>query len=253
MTPLHVHVEGSGPDLVLLHGWGFHSGAWHDVATDLAGRYRVHRVDLPGHGWSADTDAPFDEAVEAIAECVPQGSLVAGWSLGGLFAQRLAARHGSRVRGVLLASSTPCFVQRADWPCAMRLATLEAFAHDLERSPQRTLEQFVRLNALHAPGAREAVRALTQRLAERPAARPAGLRRGLQWLREVDLRGECTKVRLPCVIVHGARDAITPIGAGRWLAQAWPGARLVEIGDAAHLPFVSHGRRFVEALGMLDG
>jgi pimeloyl-[acyl-carrier protein] methyl ester esterase len=249
---LHVESAGHGPDLVLLHGWGFHSGAWHDVASALAARYRVHRVDLPGHGFSAPSSQPFDAAVDDIARCVPPGSLVVGWSLGGLFAQRLAMRDGARMRGLMLVSSTPCFRQRADWPCAMREATLETFARDLEQSPERTLDQFVRLNALHAPGARDIVRRVGARLRERPAPRAAGLRQALQWLRETDLRAQVPGQRTRCVVMHGTRDAITPIEAGRWLARSWPGARLVEIEDAAHLPFVSHPQRFLDAVEMLD-
>ena len=49
---LHVERLGSGPDLVLLHGWALHGGAWAPVAKRLAPRFRVHVVDLPGHGLS---------------------------------------------------------------------------------------------------------------------------------------------------------------------------------------------------------
>ncbi len=47
---LHVEVTGSGAPLVLLHGWGMHGGVWTDVAAQLAQDFRVHSVDLPGHG-----------------------------------------------------------------------------------------------------------------------------------------------------------------------------------------------------------
>ena len=57
-APLHVETFGSGPDLVLLHGWGMHGGVWGDFALRLAERYRVHVIDLPGHGFSAAFSAP---------------------------------------------------------------------------------------------------------------------------------------------------------------------------------------------------
>jgi pimeloyl-[acyl-carrier protein] methyl ester esterase len=248
-----VEVEGRGPDVVLLHGWGFHSGAWHDVVRALAPRHRVHRIDLPGHGLSADGPADFDGAAQALAEAIPEDSIVVGWSLGGLFAQRLAARRARRLRGVMLVSSTPCFVQRDGWTCAMRPGTVDAFAADLAHDPARTLGQFVRLNALNGPRSRETARALTARLAERPAPSERALRHGLAWLREVDVRAEVPALETPCVVVHGTRDAIAPFGAGEWLAATWPGARLVRIEDAAHLPFASHAESFHEALEMLLG
>jgi pimeloyl-[acyl-carrier protein] methyl ester esterase len=52
--------------------------------------------------------------------------------------------------------------------------------------------------------------------------------------------------------VHGARDAIAPVGAARWLAAAIPGARLVELDDAAHLPFITHRDRFLQAIEDAD-
>jgi pimeloyl-[acyl-carrier protein] methyl ester esterase len=253
MTSLHVDVEGQGPDLVLLHGWGFHSGAWDPLLPRLAQRYRVHRVDLPGHGLSASNGiATFEDAVAAVASCIPAAGRIAGWSLGGLIAQRIAASRASSVARVALVSTTPCFMERAGWSCAMRASTLEGFAVDLERDPAGTLDHFVRLNALHGAHAKRDAKALTLRLRGRPLPGAGALRQGLAWLRDVDLREDAARIRASCVVVHGTRDAITPVAAGRWLARSIPGARLVELEDAGHLPFVSHADRFVEALELLD-
>src|SRR5712671_4767 len=52
-TVLHVESTGEGPELVLLHGWAMHSGFWGALMPRLAQRFRVHAVDLPGHGYSA--------------------------------------------------------------------------------------------------------------------------------------------------------------------------------------------------------
>jgi len=249
-----VRIEGRGRDLVLLHGWGFHSGAWDGVAGELASRYRLHRIDLPGHGRSQACEAPgFEQAAEAVARCIPEGSVVAGWSLGGLFAQRIAASSRSRIRAVALVASTPCFVQRDGWGEAMAPATLDAFARDLETNAPDTLEHFVRLNALDGVGARQAVREMLKALETAPMATPSGLRDGLRWLRETDLRGSTPGLVTPCVVLHGARDRIAPVGAGRWLAREIRGARLIELQDAAHLPFATHPRAFIEAVEMADG
>ena len=74
---LHVETTGSGPDLVLLHGWGLHSGAWDDVLPRLAASATVHTVDLPGHGHSAEFPAgPFDAAADAIAAVLPESCVL---------------------------------------------------------------------------------------------------------------------------------------------------------------------------------
>jgi len=46
---LYHQAIGDGPDVVMLHGWGLHSGVWAETATALAPEFRVTRLDLPGH------------------------------------------------------------------------------------------------------------------------------------------------------------------------------------------------------------
>ena len=38
--------------MVLVHGWGMHSGVWEDVVEALLDHCRVTLLDLPGHGYS---------------------------------------------------------------------------------------------------------------------------------------------------------------------------------------------------------
>ena len=249
---LHVETTGNAPDdLVLLHGWGMHGGVWDEVVPSLATRFRVHVVDLPGHGHSAEIHAAaFDDAVELVAQVVPARSLVCGWSLGGLVAQRLALRPGA-LRALALVSSTPCFVQRGDWPHAMSASTVADFAQGLASDRDATLARFVRLNAVNGAASRDAVRAFTRRLQARGAPSDQGLRTALGWLRDVDLRADAARILVPVVLVHGARDQLAPVAAARWLARALPRARLEEIDDAAHLPFFTHRDAFAAALDTL--
>lgn len=251
---LHVEQSGAGPDLVLLHGWGLHSGVWKEAMPDLTRRFRVHAIDLPGHGHSRDVVVrEFGAAATLVAASVPDGAVVCGWSLGGLIAQRIAGEHPVKVRALALAGSTPCFVARDDWPHAMKPATLESFASGLRQDYAGTLDNFVRLNALNGARGREAVRTFARRVSERGTPSIAALEDGLRWLRDVDLRDAVPRITQPTVVIHGARDAIAPIAAGQWLARHLPRASLVELPDAAHLPFFTHPREFVHAVESLHG
>jgi pimeloyl-[acyl-carrier protein] methyl ester esterase len=249
---LHVEQRGAGPDLVLLHGWGLHGGAWQALAPRLAASFRVHLVDLPGHGHSRDT--PFgtlDAVVDAVASCAPAGATVCGWSLGGLVALRLATRHPERVAAIALVSSTPCFTRRDDWPHGMAPETLEAFAEGLRAEPAKTIRSFVNLNALGGPHARDRMRELAALLVARGTPSSPALAAGLALLHDTDLRDEVASIDRPAVVIHGGRDVLTPVGAGRWLAGQLPFARYVGIAEAAHLPFVSHPGTVAEALESL--
>ena len=51
---LYVERLGSGPDLVLLHGWGMNGAVFDGIKTELSKQFRLHIIDLPGFGYSAD-------------------------------------------------------------------------------------------------------------------------------------------------------------------------------------------------------
>jgi pimeloyl-[acyl-carrier protein] methyl ester esterase len=81
---LHCRSVGTGPDLVLLHGWGLHAGIWDPVVETLSARFRLHLYDLPGHGLSAPVEHfTRDEVCAALARSAPAQAYWLGWSLGG--------------------------------------------------------------------------------------------------------------------------------------------------------------------------
>src|SRR5262249_34806202 len=53
VTPANVKVEGAGPTIVLIHGFGAAIDWWDNIVPDLAVDHRVIRIDLIGHGGTA--------------------------------------------------------------------------------------------------------------------------------------------------------------------------------------------------------
>lgn len=241
MTQLHVDTAGHGPDLVLLHGWGMHGGIWDGIRDQLAQQFRLHVVDLPGYGASAQHE-PYTlaELARVVARALPEQAHVCGWSLGGQVALQLALDFPERVGKLVLLSTTPCFRQRADWPHGMDDATLREFARNLERDYAGTLKRFLSLQARSGEDAREVIAALRAKLFERGEPSLATLRGGLAILQDLDLRDVVADIAQLVLLIHGARDTLTPLAAGTWLACHLPHAELSIVGGSAHAPFLSH-------------
>lgn len=253
---MNVYVEtlGQGPDLVLLHGWGLHGGVWQAVAQALAPRYRLHLVDLPGHGRSGGLpDYTLDAMAAAVAAAVPDGAGWIGWSLGGRVALAAAAQ-GKAIARLVLVGTTPKFTRGDDWPHAMAAAELQQFADALRGDWEGTLQRFLAIQARGSQRAREELRLLREGLFAHGAPQPPALAGGLDILRSADLRATLPAIRQPALVLHGSRDTLAPPAAAEYLAAHLPHARLALIDGAGHAPFLSHPDAFLAELeAFLDG
>jgi pimeloyl-[acyl-carrier protein] methyl ester esterase len=238
---LHAEVVGRGPALVLLHGWGLHSGIWTPLGTSLAKDFRVTTIDLPGHGRSPASARPFglEEVAAWVAALAPAGAAWLGWSLGGQIALA-AALAGADIHRLALIATTPRFVSGPDWPCGMSPSVLAGFASSLAADHRKTVRDFLALQLRGDRRAASLLAEMRQVLAERPEPDAPALAAALDILAATDLRDRLAAVRQPALVVSGERDRLTPAEAGRRLAAGLPGGRFIALQGAAHAPFLSH-------------
>ena len=102
---LHAVVEGSGPRLVLVHGFAQTQACWGEVAPALAADHEVVRVDAPGHGGSAGIEADLTATADLLAEVGGPATYV-GYSMGGRTVLHLALARPDVVRGLVLVGAT---------------------------------------------------------------------------------------------------------------------------------------------------
>ena len=247
---LHTECSGRGPDLVMLHGWGMHSAIWGECAGQLARRFRVTLVDLPGHGRSRSCAAMESLAslVEAIAEVAPPRAIWVGWSLGGLAALRAALDLPQRLAGLVLVATNASFVQRPGWPWAQSEAILEGFADELARDHRGVLRRFVALQVRGSDAERQQLHILRERLFLHETPDSGMLEAGLRLLKQSDLRAELPCVDRPVLQVAGERDRLVPVEAAIRQAALLPGGALEVLTGAGHAPFLSHPDRFCEVV-----
>ena len=247
---LYMETQGQGPELLLLHGWGLHGGVWNTLLPRLTPRLRVTRVDLPGHGRSRGITMPgsLTELTLQVMAAVPPGAVVLGWSLGGLVAQEAALRMPQRLRGLVLANTTPRFTTAADWSHAMPPEQLQEFAAGLTQDYRDTLLRFLSLQVRGDDTGRATLRELRGSLFAHGEPEQASLATGLELLRTSDLRSRIKEITIPTLVIAGGHDRLTPTQAGEHLADVIPGSKLEMFPKSAHAPFLSHGEEFASVL-----
>jgi pimeloyl-[acyl-carrier protein] methyl ester esterase len=239
MTPDHA-VPTGGDDVVLLHGWGTHAGVWDELASSLAQEFRVHAVDLPGHGRRPScTPGRLEALADTLAQEMPRPCHVVGWSLGALVALAWARAAPSQIQRLVLLSATPCFVRRAGWVHGWEPEVLRAFGEQLEHDYGGTIKRFIALQVLGDDDAPRVARQLQRHVLARDDVSVETLQGGLRILLDADLRDELAGIRQPTLVVHGDRDQLIPVAAGHYLGRSIPGARFEVVTGAAHAPFLS--------------
>ncbi|HEX5337115.1 MAG TPA: alpha/beta fold hydrolase, partial [Gallionella sp.] len=186
------------------------------------------------------------DIVDALSAQFAEPLAVCGWSLGGQVAMHWAARYPQQVSRLVLVASTPCFVRRAGWDCAMAAETLAEFASALQQNYALTLRRFLALQVRGSEQERELLARLRNALFSRGEPGLSALQSGLEILRDCDLRGALPGIAQPALVIAGERDTLTPPQASEYMAAQLPHARLATIRGAAHAPFLSHPDEFMK-------
>lgn len=252
---LHIEKLGSGPvPLVMLHGWAMHGGVLAPLAEALADRCTMYVVDLPGHGYSRESQLPLEPSAcaVAIAQTTPP-AIWLGWSLGGLVALTGALEKPQHVRGLAMLCATPKFARDEDWPWGSDATLVRQLALDLETDYHATIERFLALEAMGSPDPRGELRHLRELAFARGEPDLRVLQEGIRILETRDLRARLPELSQPSVWIAGRRDRLVPPQAMEWSAQQVHG-RFVQIEHAGHAPFFTYAGEVAQALQpLLDG
>lgn len=218
---------------------------WSRFETRLASFTRLIRFDRRGIGLSD----PFDPAVlptleDFVADAVAvldavgsEGAVAFGSSTGCLLALAFAAAHPERTTGLVLVNGTARITRAPDYPWGIPADVLAAFYEDVQRLERD--DEGIDDVALLAPSMSSdpAFRAWWKRAGQQGAG-PAAARAQYLLMRDVDLRPVLPTLDLRTLVVHRQDNRVSPVGHGRYLAEAIPGAAYVELAGGDHLPFL---------------
>jgi len=238
---LSYDVRGNGPPVVLIQGVGIHGDGWRPQVDELAARYRCLTFDNRGMNRSQPIGTPL--SVEQMAEDAlvlmdAQGwdsAHIVGHSMGGLIAQHLALSARERVRSLSLLCT---FARGRD---VTRLSPWMIWTGLRTRIGTRRQRRHAFLKMVLPPEtlaksdrgllAERLVPLFGHDLADQP---PVAMKQ-LAALGRYDASSRLRELSgLPTLVVSAFHDRIARPEFGRALAAGVPGARYVEIANAAH-------------------
>jgi pimeloyl-ACP methyl ester carboxylesterase len=231
--PIHYIDEGSGPGVVLIHGFGGNTYSFRYLLPDLAHRHRVIAVDLLGFGYSGRTEGA-DYSNQAQAERVVKlmdliglrTASIIGHSMGGGVAMRIAASWPEKVERLVLAGSISGDTFRRRLPVLpvkpvnqllasfVGWVTFRRSFYDVTNATDEIRENYRR--PFRIRGSYEAIMSVVRDTANDPPI-------------------QFDKITAPVLLLFARAERIVPGWMRRRLEQKFPSAQVVTIDRAGHL------------------
>jgi len=235
MTAVEVDHTVDGPEdapvVVLSNSLGATRGMWDPQVPALAERYRVVTYDTRGHGSSPAPAGPYtlddlvDDLVALLDRLGAARAHVAGLSLGGMTAMRLAAREPSRVQRLAVL----CTSAKADaQPFLDRAAVVRA--EGTASIAPAVVGRW--LTPPHAAAHPDLVARLQAMIA---GCDDEGYASCAEVVARMDLREDLARITAPTLVVSGAEDQALPPEHQKAIAAGIAGAELLQVSPGAHL------------------
>ena len=239
--------RGHGPDLLLIHSLLTERSVFDLVLPQLAARYRVTTINLPGFGRSPPLVLPSvadhaDHVARVMDELkLPKDTTVFGNGFGAFVALELAIRHGKRFGRLIVADTLASFPEPARVPfrgMAERVAK-DGMAAVLDTAIGRMFPPEFAQKHPDTIAARKTALGKVD---------PQCFARACLALASMDLSEKAKQIRNPTLVMCGALDQTTAPALARDLAEKIPGARYEEIPDSGHCPMLEQPEQLVSRI-----
>jgi pimeloyl-ACP methyl ester carboxylesterase len=233
--------RGTGPPILLIHGFPLDHAMWAAQIDALADRYRIIAPDLRGFGQSSmeSTNSQVGVSMERYADDlrelldargIAERIVLAGFSMGGYIAWQFVRKHAARLRGLI-----QCDTRAAADSDEARAGRLKMAENVADWGSARVAEMMgPKLLAPRTIETKPHIVAAIRGMVERtPPAAIAAAQRGMA--ARPDMSNLLPRIQVPTLVIVGEHDAISPPEEMRAIATAIPDCQFAEIPDAGHM------------------
>jgi 2-succinyl-6-hydroxy-2,4-cyclohexadiene-1-carboxylate synthase len=237
---LHAERRGTGPRLVMVHGFTQTSRCWGPAAEALAADHELVLVDAPGHGRSADVVADLPTGAQLIVDQGGDATYV-GYSMGARFCLHAALADPHRVHGLVVLGATAGIEDPSDRETRHQQDLATAARIDSE-GLEAFLDGWLAQPLFAALPPERAFRA------ERLENTVAGLQSSLEHAgtgSQAPSWHELHRLDMPVLVLAGADDAKFSALAERLAAEIGANATVALIEGAGHAAHLEQPERFL--------
>lgn len=222
---LHCRIEGSGPVMVLLHGWGIDMQMMQFIQTAFHSRFTVINLDLPGFGKSEEPKTVWD--IEQYAKLIHTLLQEQGFDNPVLVAHSFGARIAFRY-GALYPTKAVIATGAAG------LRPRNHYINDLKIALHK-----LRKKVFH-----------TGNKGSKDYQNASQIMKGvmIEALKQPLSKEQLRQVHCPVLLVFGEYDEQTPLYMGKKLAKELPNATLVLFEEDDHFAYFHQGARFIRVM-----
>lgn len=229
-------LDTGAPTILLVHGWTLCADLnWFALYAALARHGNVLAMDVRGHGRGLRSEQRFtleaaaDDASALLEHLGAGPAIVVGYSMGGSIGLLMWRRHPEVVAGLVLQSTA------LQWRSALHERVLWNSMAGVEYVlrfgvPHGLTERYLRSAAEQNPDLRPVLPWLK---AEALRGNPSDLAAAGRGLSAFDARSYAPRIDVPTAVIVSRHDRLIRAERQRELADAIPGAKLIEI-DVAH-------------------
>lgn len=232
---------GKGHPIIFIHGWAMNKDVFKPFFKKLdKNKYQLLFFDLP----EMDENDAWENCINQISDTIQDFNFdsfdLFGWSLGGQVAIEICRLNMTKVKKIILASSTPLFVNNDFWKFGLNEVIFENFAKSIMYDQKKTLINFFNLQLLGQENKKTILKYLTNYVATQNL-NINSLKFYLSHMKNNNFLTFMDNINCDIHLIAGDQDKIVPIESQTFMQKNIRNVKTtLFINKASHVPFLSH-------------